>query len=337
MNDKDRTSIHEAMEQQSISISKAGIVTSLQARCSVIAAANPIRGRYDPSLSFAHNVNLTEPILSRFDVMCVVRDTVDAIADEQLARSVVATHRCSHPDIGIDEQRRIADSVSDAPAVLSQRNERATFRDRDEDADDALERRDVLSQDMLKKYILYARRRCHPKIGNVEHDKITQLYAELRANCPRGGGLPLGVRHIEAIIRLAEAHAKMHLRDFVRADDVDMAIRVTLESFISAQKTAVARNLRSHFRKYITYKRDNNELIFFLLQNLVREQANYLKIRYGVEAPSSIEIAADELVGRAREFDLSPAELAAFYKSTTFEANHFSIRPSKNLIIKKFT
>lgn len=66
MNDKDRTSIHEAMEQQSISISKAGIVTSLQARCSIIAAANPTRGRYDASLSFAQNVDLTEPILSRF-------------------------------------------------------------------------------------------------------------------------------------------------------------------------------------------------------------------------------------------------------------------------------
>eukprot|EP01094_Clydonella_sp_ATCC50884_P023634 TRINITY_DN5721_c0_g1_i1.p1 TRINITY_DN5721_c0_g1~~TRINITY_DN5721_c0_g1_i1.p1 ORF type:complete len:775 (-),score=266.71 TRINITY_DN5721_c0_g1_i1:777-2786(-) len=74
MNDKDRTSIHEAMEQQSISISKAGIVTTLQARCAIIAAANPIKGRYDASVSFAHNVELTEPILSRFDVLCVVRD-----------------------------------------------------------------------------------------------------------------------------------------------------------------------------------------------------------------------------------------------------------------------
>lgn len=78
MNDQDRTSIHEAMEQQSISISKAGIVTSLQARCTVIAAANPISGRYDASRTFIENVDLSEPILSRFDVLCVIRDTVDA-------------------------------------------------------------------------------------------------------------------------------------------------------------------------------------------------------------------------------------------------------------------
>lgn len=86
MNDQDRTSIHEAMEQQSISISKAGIVTSLQARCSVIAAANPIGGRYDASMTFTENVNLSDPILSRFDILCVVRDEVDPIQDEHLAR-----------------------------------------------------------------------------------------------------------------------------------------------------------------------------------------------------------------------------------------------------------
>ena len=85
MNEQDRTSIHEAMEQQSISVSKAGIVTSLQARCSVIAAANPIGGRYDSSCTLAENVELTDPILQRFDCLCVLQDTVDPVADERLA------------------------------------------------------------------------------------------------------------------------------------------------------------------------------------------------------------------------------------------------------------
>ena len=103
------------MEQQSISISKAGIVTTLQARASVIAAANPIKGRYDSSLSFAQNVDLTEPILSRFgtscrsfsrsithlliaDILCVVRDLVDPVLDERLADFVLKSHTRSHPD-----------------------------------------------------------------------------------------------------------------------------------------------------------------------------------------------------------------------------------------------
>lgn len=98
MNSQDRTSIHEAMEQQSISISKAGIVTSLQARCSIIAASNPIGGRYDPSLTFTENVDLTEPILSRFDILCVVRDVVDPVQDEMLARFVVESHVRHHPN-----------------------------------------------------------------------------------------------------------------------------------------------------------------------------------------------------------------------------------------------
>ena len=98
MNDQDRTSIHEAMEQQSISISKAGIVTSLQARCSIIAASNPIGGRYDPSLTFTENVDLTEPILSRFDILCVVRDVVDPVQDEMLAKFVVESHVRHHPN-----------------------------------------------------------------------------------------------------------------------------------------------------------------------------------------------------------------------------------------------
>lgn len=94
---KNRTSIHEAMEQQSISISKAGIITSLQARCAVVAAANPIRGRYNPQLPFSANVELTEPILSRFDVLCVVRDVADPVADGKLAEFVCASHLKSHP------------------------------------------------------------------------------------------------------------------------------------------------------------------------------------------------------------------------------------------------
>jgi len=115
------------MEQQSISISKAGIVTSLQARCAIIAAANPVKGRYDATQPFSQNVDLTEPILSRFgassaldahqaqanrpngggagvlcateaDVLCVVRDLVDPVEDEKLALFVVGSHIRSHPD-----------------------------------------------------------------------------------------------------------------------------------------------------------------------------------------------------------------------------------------------
>lgn len=99
MSDQDRTSIHEAMEQQTISISKAGIVTSLQARCSVIAAANPINGTYNTTLNFNDNVDLTDPILSRFDLLAVVRDEVDEDKDDALATFVINSHIKNHPKI----------------------------------------------------------------------------------------------------------------------------------------------------------------------------------------------------------------------------------------------
>ncbi len=83
------------MEQQTISISKAGIVTTLKARCSVIAAANPIGGRYDPAMTFAENVDLTEPILSRFDILCVVRDTVDPGVKMKQSSSFLPCPNCS--------------------------------------------------------------------------------------------------------------------------------------------------------------------------------------------------------------------------------------------------
>jgi len=117
MNDADRTSIHEAMEQQTISISKAGIVTTLQARSAIVAAANPIRGRYNPTLPFQQNVELTEPILSRFDVLCVVKDTVDPVQDELLARFVVGSHLRSHPKFDAERDEMDVGTTLDAEVM----------------------------------------------------------------------------------------------------------------------------------------------------------------------------------------------------------------------------
>ncbi len=105
-----RTSIHEEMEQQTISISKAGIVTTLQARCAIIAAANPINGLYNPQIPFSRNVELTQPILSRFDILCVVRDVANYVNDETLARFVCTNH---------PEYNKEMDKVTYTPAMNS--------------------------------------------------------------------------------------------------------------------------------------------------------------------------------------------------------------------------
>lgn len=318
MNDSDRTSIHEAMEQQSISISKAGIVTSLQARCAVIAAANPIGGRYDPSLTFSENVDLTEPILSRFDVLCIVRDTVDPVQDERLARFVVDSHIRHHPS---------GNNPDDAEDSMEQDSQ----SQRDEDTNDSGPEK--IPQELLQKYILYAREKVHPKLHQIDQDKVARMYSELRRESMATGSVPITVRHIESMIRLAEAHARMHLREHVLEEDVNMAIRVMLESFINTQKYSVMRTMAKTFQRYLSYKKDHNELLLFVLKQLVQEQINFMRSRYGSE-PDVVEISEKDLQEKAHQLNIT--NLSPFYGSDLFKSHHFTHDARRHLIVLAF-
>merc|ERR1719410_233308 len=96
--------------------------------------------------------------------------------------------------------------------------------DEEEDKEEAPTNSLGLSQEQLKKYILFCKQTCHPKLDNIDRDKIAEFYCELRQQSMNNqGGIPIAVRHIESNLRLAEARAKLHLREYVRSDDVDMA------------------------------------------------------------------------------------------------------------------
>jgi DNA replication licensing factor MCM2 len=192
MNDADRTSIHEAMEQQSISISKAGIVTTLNARCAVIAAANPIGGRYDITKTFTENVQLTDPILTRFDILAVLRDEADPVLDERLANFVLDSHSRAHPNAraranaekieregagGAGGKGSVRDATTDRTAGT-------TGGDDDEDGaggggggraptsltDDASIK--PIPQELLKKYIVHARQHVRPSLAALDQEKV---------------------------------------------------------------------------------------------------------------------------------------------------------------------
>ncbi|KZV78893.1 MCM-domain-containing protein [Exidia glandulosa HHB12029] len=306
MNDQDRTSIHEAMEQQTISISKAGIVTSLQARCAVVAAANPIRGRYNPTIPFAQNVELTEPILSRFDVLCVVKDTVDPVADEMLARFVVSSHLRSHPSFDHENQEHEMEVQTTLDA-------------------------DIIPQDFLRKYIMYARDKVHPKLHNIDMEKISFLFSDLRRESLATGSVPITVRHLESVMRMAEASAKMHLREYVRADDIDLAISVAIGSFVSAQKMSVKKTLERGFRKYMTFARDHEELLAFVLGQMVKEKVRAYQA-YHYEQPDHVTVKVADLDTRAKDheiFDTTP-----FLKSRLFTTNGYTL--NDGVIRKEF-
>ncbi|KAG6470955.1 hypothetical protein ZIOFF_072043 [Zingiber officinale] len=313
MNDQDRVSIHEAMEQQSISISKAGIVTSLKARCSVMAAANPIGGRYDSSKAFSQNVELTDPIISRFDILCVVKDIVDPVTDEMLATFVVDSHAKSQPK---------GATLEDHPASISQDDILASDRPVDQE---------ILSQDMLKKYITYAKLNVFPKLHDADLDKLTIVYAELRRESSHGQGVPIAVRHFESMIRMSEAHARMHLRSYVTQEDVDMAIRVLLDSFVSCQKFGVQKTLRKSFMKYMTFKKDYNELLLHLLRGLVKDALYFEQIVSGTTARlTHIEVKMEDLRSKAQEHEIY--DLKPFFSSAHFASNNFVLDESRGLI-----
>lgn len=252
MNDQDRTSIHEAMEQQSISISKAGIVTTLQARCSIIAAANPNGGRYNSTLPLAQNIGLTEPILSRFDILCVVRDLVDTEADERLATFVVDSHIRSHPENDPDDKEtknaaedEPMDEQADEEALRLSARQRRIQRQRKKE-----EEVSPISQELLMKYIHYARTKVYPKLHQMDMNKVSRVYADLRRESISTGSFPITVRHLESILRIAESFAKMRLSEFVSSWDLDRAIKVVVDSFVDAQKISVRRQLQRSFAIY---------------------------------------------------------------------------------------
>lgn len=301
MNDQDRTSIHEAMEQQTISVSKAGIVATLQARCAVIAVANPTEGRYDPQRTFAQNVNLTDPILSRFDVLCVLRDEANVLHDECLADHVVCSHVKSHPKATEEEKRQKPTRKQASNANL-----------------------DYIDQSLLQKYIIFARQKCHPEVSDIDQEKLASFYKDIRAEAFRQGGAPMTARHIESIIRMAEANAKLELRQHVTSKDLDNAIGLMLDSFIQSQKHQVAEELRKKFKRYIASATPLYEQFMKLLERLFRDKAEEIRLsRPGGEAPLAAEVPVDmETVAIQMEReDLDIEQAKDFMRSERFQRN----------------
>lgn len=284
MNDQDRTSLHEAMEQQTISISKAGIVATLQARCAVVAVANPTEGRYDPQRTFSQNVNLSDPILSRFDMLCVLRDESDPVQDERLADHVICSHIRSHPEANAEERNK-------KPKV----QQKASHLE-------------PIDQDLLKKYIVYARQRIFPKMTDVDGGKLASFYAEMRAEAFRSGGAPMTARHMDSLVRLAEASARLELRQHVNSKDIDNAIAIMLESFIQSQKHQVAEELRKKFRRYITSAAPLADQFMTMLEKLFKEKTIQAQLaRPGQEV--ELDKVAVEMADVVREMEQADLDI----------------------------
>ncbi len=220
MGENDRVAIHEAMEQQTVTIAKAGIHASLNARCSVLAAANPVYGQYDRKRRIQENIGLPDSLLSRFDLLFVVLDQPDPENDRRIAAHVIRGHRYQNPHGGVghdsdyDEDDSSEDEDDSGKAHLVWARTRydssatASGRGNDDDDDEEENDNDVLQHDFLRKYLHFAKTRMKPVLTEEARECIAGRYAEMRSRQDERT-LPVTARSLETIIRLASAHAKV--------------------------------------------------------------------------------------------------------------------------------
>ncbi|KAG9011009.1 MCM DNA helicase complex subunit [Tulasnella sp. JGI-2019a] len=247
MSDIDRVAIHEVMEQQTVTIAKAGIHTSLNARCSVIAAANPIYGQYDVHKDPHRNIALPDSLLSRFDLLFVVTDDVDDKRDRMISEHVLRMHRYLQP--GVEEGTPANDAPAQALSVEAPTDvsgDQAVETSPFEKYDPLLhagvgyqkegrstranakkgQKKEVLSIAFVKKYVQYAKARPAPQLTKGAADLIVHFYAGLRNNELASGTkrtAPLTARTLETLIRLSTAHAKARLSSRIEASDAEAA------------------------------------------------------------------------------------------------------------------
>ena len=195
MSDATRSVLHEVMEQQTVSIAKAGIITTLNARTSILAAANPVGSKYNARLPITKNIDLPPTLISRFDLLYLVLDNIDEFADRKLAKHLVSMY------------------LEDRPETVGQ---------------------DVLPLDVLTAYITYARSKIHPQLSSEASDELVKNYVNLRktGEDPNSSEkrITATTRQLESMIRLSEAHARMRFSEQVELKDVVEANRLIIDA-----------------------------------------------------------------------------------------------------------
>ncbi|KAM8967347.1 DNA replication licensing factor MCM4 isoform 2-T2 [Pelodytes ibericus] len=190
MNDSTRSVLHEVMEQQTLSIAKAGIICQLNARTSVLAAANPVESQWNPKKTTIENIQLPHTLLSRFDLIFLMLDPQDETYDRRLAHHLVALYYQT------EEQMK----------------------------------EEHLDMTVLKDYIAYARTYANPRLGEEASQALIEAYVDMRKIGSGRGMVSAYPRQLESLIRLAEAHAKVRFSNKVDTIDVEEAKRLHREA-----------------------------------------------------------------------------------------------------------
>ena len=205
MDASDRSAMHEGLEQQKISVSKAGINATLKARCSLLGAANPKYGRFDQYEPIGEQIDLEPALISRFDLIFTVTDSPDPEHDSRLAKHIIKTNY--------------------AGELNTQREELPTSEfTSDQVAEVTKEVAPEIDAELLRKYIAHAKRSCYPTMTEEAKELIEEFYVDLRSRgADEDAPVPVTARKLEAMVRLAEASARVRLSDTVEREDADRA------------------------------------------------------------------------------------------------------------------
>uniref|UniRef100_A0A452TEU9 DNA helicase MCM8 n=1 Tax=Ursus maritimus TaxID=29073 RepID=A0A452TEU9_URSMA len=218
----------EAMEQQSISLAKAGMVCSLPARTSIIAAANPVGGHYNKAKTVSENLKMGSALLSRFDLVFILLDTPDEDHDHLLSEHVIAIRAGKQRAVSSatiartnsqDSNTSILEVVSDKP--LSERLKVVPG-----------ETIDLIPHQLLRKYIGYARQYVYPRLSTEAAQILQDFYLELRKQSQRLNSSPITTRQLESLIRLTEARARLELREEATKEDAEDIVEVMKYSML---------------------------------------------------------------------------------------------------------
>ena len=211
-NSSDRSAMHEGLEQQKISVSKAGINATLKSRCSLLGAANPKYGRFDQYEPIGEQIDLEPALISRFDLIFTVTDQPDPEHDSRLAEHILKTNYAGELHT---QREQVPNSEYTAEEVENVTEEVAP----DIDAE------------LLRKYIAYAKRNVYPTMSDEAKDAIEEFYVDLRSKgADEDAPVPVTARKLEALVRLAEASARVRLSDVVEEQDAEKVIEVVRNS-----------------------------------------------------------------------------------------------------------
>jgi DNA replication licensing factor MCM3 len=256
MGENDRVAIHEAMEQQTVTIAKAGIHASLNARCSVLAAANPVYGQYDRSRRIQENIGLPDSLLSRFDLLFVVLDQMDPELDRLIASHVIRGHRSKVVENDCDEDSDDDGEIQASHSIWQRTSFQADDDDTSSDSDDPFVHC-ALQLDFLRKYLHYAKTRIQPVLTESARDLIAARYAEMRAR-QDDRTIPITARSLETVIRLATAHAKARLSNTVSMHDCEVAMDIL--SFALYHEQSITNDLEVRQRAVVTPVHDDDQM-----------------------------------------------------------------------------